>query len=163
MNKWRPYIQAKSIPGGRRKPLGPPPMKGKVIMPNLIHFIADHYGKMSQLRMTQEEAAELIQAINKLIRHLQTGNKDEGKYLIALAEEVADVEIMLAQVNYLMGPGFKKLVENFEIEKTDRQFQRIFDEYIEQGKEYWGRSEQKEDGHSFNSTGSPSIKFKLHT
>ena len=130
-------------------------------MYNLIHFIANHYGTMTQLRMAQEEAAELIQAINKFARHSMSVDKDEAKYIIALAEEVADVSIMLSQVTYLMGPGFGKLVENFRKEKIDRQFQRILDEYKKQGNEYWGRSEQ-ENGHSSNGAGSPPAKSKLH-
>ena len=58
-----------------------------------ITKIADNYGLDSQLDILQEECAELIVAVSKFKRGKDTAN---------IIEEIADVEIMLDQIVYLL-------------------------------------------------------------
>ena len=62
-------------------------------------LIADHYGLRNQCMQTQEECAELIQAINKFLRPDQ---KNLGAAKAHLIEELADVQVMIWQLEYLM-------------------------------------------------------------
>lgn len=57
--------------------------------------IADHYGYGLQSRMLQEECAELIVAVNKMIGRCERGRE-------RLVEELADTQIMLMQAIYLL-------------------------------------------------------------
>lgn len=52
-----------------------------------------HYGAAAQLNVAQEECAELIQAISKIIRY-----GTAGKYRENLIEEMADVHICIEQL-----------------------------------------------------------------
>ena len=80
--------------------------------------IADHYGKEPQLGMAQEECAELIQAISKVRRKGET--KDAIDHL---AEEIADVRIMCAQLEELFGVRASVALRMHQ--KLDRQLERI--------------------------------------
>ena len=68
---------------------------------------AKYYGFEAQSNQLVEECAELIQAVNKY-RRVETGLGQpvaEDKKAIArdnLVEEIADVELMLEQVKYLL-------------------------------------------------------------
>lgn len=64
---------------------------------NMCREIADRYGYPAQSNQLMEECAELIQAVNKYKRY---GNDEALKNFI---EEIADVEIMLEQIKYLLG------------------------------------------------------------
>jgi NTP pyrophosphatase (non-canonical NTP hydrolase) len=59
--------------------------------------IADRYGYPVQSFQLIEECSELIQAVSKYRRQ---GNSDALRNYI---EEIADVEIMLEQIKYLLG------------------------------------------------------------
>ena len=94
-----------------------------------IEFIATHYGYSSQSRQLIEEMAELMVAINKYdradksdvitareclnIEHLQ-----ENIY-----EEIADVEIMVEQIKYLL--RCNEEVDQIKERKIKRQLDRI--------------------------------------
>ena len=96
-----------------------------------IRKIAEHYGYDAQSRQLIEEMAELTQAINKYWRkHLKCGNFDMFDTLKgsseedAIIEEMADVEICLNQVKFLLG------IRQYEIDsiieqKLNRQLERI--------------------------------------
>lgn len=86
-----------------------------------IHYIADHYGLEPQMRMCQEECAELIQAINKYFRK---GEDDEEA--MQVAEEMADVIIMCQQLQYLL--DCSEVVQEIADEKLNRQIERIENE-----------------------------------
>ena len=73
------------------------------------------FGAFEQERMATEECAELIQAIN----HKHRGRKDN------IAEEIADVEIMLEQLKIINGCG--EQVETIKRSKIERLYDRIFD------------------------------------
>ena len=83
-----------------------------------IRFIADHYPRSSQMGVAQEECAELIQAISK-VRRLGIN----GETLDHLAEEIADVRIMCAQLVAIL--GLNEAVSRNIDQKLDRQLERI--------------------------------------
>lgn len=68
--------------------------------------IASYYGKDAQVGMCIEEMAELIKALNKYQRSY--GSKESLENVI---EEVADVEIMLEQIRYLLKLDSMKIDE----------------------------------------------------
>ena len=70
-----------------------------------LQKIADHYGEDAQSLQLAEECAELIQAIIKFRRAKGLGQTTVVDYNAALAnliEEIADVELMIEQVKYLL-------------------------------------------------------------
>lgn len=77
-------------------------------------FIAEHYGLKSQLSILQEECAELIQAASKYVR---------GFDVHGLLEEIADTQIMLEQVRYLLNSD--ATIESIKDSKIKRQLDRI--------------------------------------
>lgn len=90
--------------------------------------IANTYGYDAQSRQCIEEMAELTQAINKYWRKqldygnhnildVAVGNSEEKN----LVEEIADVQIMLWQMAYLLDADVQPIIE----EKLNRQLERI--------------------------------------
>lgn len=82
--------------------------------------IAGYYGLDSQLDICQEELAELIQAISKYKR-------GDDSYIL---EEIADVEIMLTQIKYLIGlnnrdPEILDKIHSLKERKLRRQLARM--------------------------------------
>lgn len=75
-------------------------------MNNKIKIIADKYGFTAQANQTMEECAELIQALNKYMRSLGVGQTYIPKFTENprdnVIEKIADVQIMLEQLKYLM-------------------------------------------------------------
>ena len=80
-----------------------------------IYFIADHYGTLGQLNKTKEECQELIDAIDGYL------HKQDSRAHIA--EEIADVRVMLMQLEYLL--DIEPEVEVMMRYKVDRQLKRI--------------------------------------
>lgn len=80
--------------------------------------IAEHHGIDNQLEQTVEELAELIVAVKKYKRY--SGNPTVYRNLI---EEIADVEIMLEQLIYLLDIGTS--VDDVATLKVHRELQRI--------------------------------------
>lgn len=107
-------------------------------MDDRLKTIADHYGLDSQLNILQEELSELIQAVSKYRR----GDPSH------ILEEIADVEIMLDQVKYLLGnPEVPRVVvyEFIKIireDKIKRQLNRIQEEAGNNGKQSSNQGEQ---------------------
>ena len=95
-----------------------------------IQYIANHYGYESQSRQLVEELSELIQAVCKHNRAF--GGKRLSKFSNcpekdALIEEMADVTIMMSQLQYILGIGNLDL--DYRIErKLNRQIERIKNE-----------------------------------
>ena len=99
-----------------------------------IIAIAEHYGYDTQGRQLIEEMAELTVAINKLwrvegfcdrkgIMDVKGFSYPEVKEII---EEIADTEIMLSQIKYLL--GCKDEVEQEKERKILRQLERMKEE-----------------------------------
>lgn len=94
------------------------------IEPNakIIYARAAHnWGINSQMDVAQEECAELIQAISKIkrngIQKAFTGAHEN------MAQEIADVRIMLAQMEQFF--GMEEMVNFFIIDKLSRLEMRI--------------------------------------
>lgn len=76
------------------------------------------FGAKNQLDMVIEECAELIQAINKcrrknLVNDLIIGNstkEGDSETLFNLTGEIADVKIMIAQLELMLEPIYKEAV-----------------------------------------------------
>ena len=101
-----------------------------------IKKIAGTYGYDAQSRQLIEEMAELTQAINKYWRKdLQCGKypynpwdgymPDDSKEYDNLLEEIADVEIMLAQVKRILDPLNVHHIDQIIEHKLNRQLERI--------------------------------------
>lgn len=91
-----------------------------------LQYIADHYGYDPQSRQLIEEMAELTVAINKAWRKTfdavdKLPNMDDEE---RIEEEIADVEIMLWQIKYILGVEEDELSRIVE-SKLDRQIERI--------------------------------------
>ena len=96
-----------------------------------IQKIADRYGYDAESRQCIEEMAELTQAINKFWRkdlkcgqlttlEVPIGSPQE----LSIIEEIADVEICLAQMKYLLAIREEDINKAIE-QKLDRQLERI--------------------------------------
>lgn len=85
-------------------------------MEEMINRIADMYGKEPQLVMLMEECGELIQACSKQLRR-------KDKSINNLIEELADVRIMIEQIEHLY--GIKSFVEDEMEYKLNRQLERM--------------------------------------
>lgn len=83
-----------------------------------LRNIAEYYGLRVQMRQLIEEMAELTQVICKSERY------DLDTVREHLVEEVADVEVVLEQVIYLLGDN---RIEQIRAEKIARQKRRIED------------------------------------
>lgn len=99
-------------------------------MDERLKLIADTYGYDAQSRQLIEEMAELTQAINKFWRkQLECGKREflgsemGSKAGADLIEEIADVEICLEQVKYLLFCGLD--VNRVKEHKIERQIKRI--------------------------------------
>ena len=84
---------------------------------------AEHYGYSEQSLILNEELSELIQAISKYRRN------NSKKIFDNIIEEIADVEVMLHQIKYLLGIN-PKYIEQIKIEKVNRTKERIVREMI---------------------------------
>ena len=90
-----------------------------------IKYIADYYG-LAQYMQTAEECSELIKALSKLQR--ATVEEDGQKISTAIrdvVEEIADVEVMLEQLKYLLDIPNNKTIDTIKESKLDRQIKRI--------------------------------------
>ena len=85
-----------------------------------IKKIAEHYGYGEQSLMLIEEMAELAQAINKFRR---AGKSEQDAALDHIHEEIADVEVCLDQIKWLL--GCEANVKMWKDIKTARQVKRI--------------------------------------
>lgn len=89
-----------------------------------LHDIAGYYGPTAQGRQCIEECAELIQAISKWDRAQSSGDTEKvNKTVSRIAEEIADVRIMLDQLTFLYGCN-DEVKRNMD-EKINRQIVRI--------------------------------------
>ena len=82
--------------------------------------VADYYGLDAQINQSMEEMAELIQALNKFRR----SNGTKPLILNDVIEEIADVEIMLDQLKYLLHISQKR-VDGVKDYKVNRAILRI--------------------------------------
>lgn len=89
---------------------------------------AEQFGIENRLLQCTEECGELIQALSKYQRILQ-GDKTcqtdmcHAEYMIA--DEIADVELLLEQIKYLLG-NEREVIER-KLYKLDRTEQRLLE------------------------------------
>ena len=92
-----------------------------------IATIARFYGYEPQSRQCIEEMAELTQAINKLWRKSQKAFSPKNPEMVqargSVIEELADVQIMVWQMEQLLGA--EREVDTEIEKKLDRQIARI--------------------------------------
>lgn len=91
------------------------------------NYIADHYGKESQLNQCIEEMAELTQAIIKLKRVEGIGQptqKNKEEIIKNVIEELSDVQITLWEIQKVLNISDENIKENI-LFKIDRQYERI--------------------------------------
>ena len=89
-----------------------------------IATIARFYGYEPQSRQCIEEMAELTQAINKFWRKMRGADASEAeKARDHVIEELADVQIMVWQMEQLLGA--EREVDTEIEKKLDRQIARI--------------------------------------
>lgn len=86
---------------------------------NPYRQILEHWGLDQQMNQTIEEMAELTIALNKWRR----APEDKKPDLRTIAEEIADVEIMLKQMKIAFGCDY--LIDFIIDEKLERTMQRI--------------------------------------
>ena len=98
-------------------------MEGFEYQDNLLHsqadkvkFIADRYGLFHQLGKLNEECSELS---IECIKSINAGNVTRE-----IVQEIADVEVMIAQIKYLAGLD-EALIEGAKTYKINRQLMRI--------------------------------------
>lgn len=107
-----------------------------VTNPRIFQFIVNEYGIDAQTNIAMEEAAELIQAINKVKRKKNEKSKKN------LLEEIADTYICLAQLQEMFHFTDEEL-QNVIDQKISRQLQRIQSEQKQKikdtlvGKIFW--------------------------
>ena len=94
--------------------------------------IMNHYGLSSQLLKTIEELDELREAIFDFIdKDERTLTESNGKHITVkehLIEEMADVEVMLFQLEYALDCTKQENV--VKLNKTNRQLKRIKEEGV---------------------------------
>lgn len=98
------------------------PLENARLWHDRISSIAGHYGVENQVSVAQEELAELIQALSKLRRW----GFDDAEALRKVSEEMADVTIMLGQMEVLLGNS--EAVWDWMNEKLERQMTRMKEE-----------------------------------
>lgn len=86
-----------------------------------IEKIADHYGLQHQLYKSVEELIELVQAIQDY--SFKLGMRDDEISTEHVVDEIADVKIMIAQLEYLL--ELEEEVNDRVEFKLNRQMDRI--------------------------------------
>ena len=81
----------------------------------------EKYGKEPQCRQAMEECAELIQAVNKMLRYEDRPAEPES--YANLVEEIADVEIMLYQLKVMFNVSDDEVFK-VKIQKAKREKER---------------------------------------
>lgn len=95
------------------------------------------WGQRSQLEMAQEEATELALAIRKYVR------KPDGETFLRVADEIADVQIMIEQI-IMMHDNSQDVINRRKEFKMKRLKNRVFPIY-EDEKEHHMNTSQFQD------------------
>ena len=85
--------------------------------------IFNHYGLQHQLLTLLEELGELSQAAAMSLKGERPERAEE-----LLCEELADVQIVIAQIMQAMPPDKRRLVVDMALFKVNRQLERIDEE-----------------------------------
>ncbi len=94
---------------------------------------AEQFGLENRMLQCTEECGELIQALSKYKRVLQgdkTCKMKRSQAINMVLEEIADVEITLKQLKYLLCKT--EAVEHIKVRKVIRTEKRLFDSRMEE-------------------------------
>jgi hypothetical protein len=85
------------------------------------------YGKDEQMRMAQEECAELIISLSKYHRAITSGDKRTAERASkSVIEEVTDVEIMCKQLHIMIGDEKSyESMKNFKISRLEERINKV--------------------------------------
>lgn len=89
-----------------------------------LRAVADRYGFEKQIIILFEELSELQKAVCKYSRVMSGSIDDPNILKNNITEEIADVEIMLNQIMYLIGI-YQDRVDEIIGQKLNRQMERI--------------------------------------
>ena len=92
-------------------------------MDERIKKIAKHYGLISQVDKLSEESAEMIAAALQMCTKQNDVNNEE--LLKQYLSELADVDIVLEQVKFLLTPNMRRYFDKVREEKIIRTLKRI--------------------------------------
>lgn len=92
-------------------------------MDERIKTIAEHYGLIFQVDKLSEESAEMIAAALQMCTKQNGVNNSE--LLKHYLSELADVDIVLEQVKFLLTPNMRSYFDNVRDEKLNRTIKRI--------------------------------------
>lgn len=93
-------------------------------MKEQLKQIIEHYGVMKQLKYFQSEVFELSEAI---IKYEYADDYMNDKFVLDIAQEIADVEVMLNQFKEYYNIKDKPIEDIMKF-KIDRQLERIKNE-----------------------------------
>lgn len=88
-----------------------------------IKKIAKHYGLIFQVDKLSEESAEMIAAQLQMCTKQETENN--GDLLRHYLSELADVDIVLEQIKFLLTPNMRSYFDDVREEKIIRTLKRI--------------------------------------
>lgn len=92
-------------------------------MDKRIKKIAKHYGLISQVDKLSEESAEMIAASLQMCT--KQNDVNNGELLKQYLSELADVDIVLEQVKFLLTPNMRSYFDDVREEKIIRTLKRI--------------------------------------
>ena len=97
-------------------------------MNDILALAISTYGVDNQIDVAIEEMSELTKALVKLHRFERSGAGDPKEILSSIYEEMADVEIMLTQLEMIF--ECKTFVEDEKLAKVKRLKERLSNESI---------------------------------
>lgn len=92
-------------------------------MDERIKKIAEHYGLTFQVDKLSEESAEMIAAALQMCT--KQNSVDNGELLKHYLSELADVDIVLEQIKFLLTPNMRSYFDDVREEKIIRTLKRI--------------------------------------
>lgn len=110
------------LKGYELQPMKPATTMERFVYDSAIMDIANHYRFEEQKNQFSEETGELLVALNKYRR--KNVKKDKNELRKDVLEEIADVEVILDQLKYLLKGN--KEVEETKSFKVDRELSRIY-------------------------------------
>lgn len=86
-----------------------------------------YWGQRKQMRMVQEECAELILAVSHFLRQAdreKKWDKDSEITMNAVIEETADVLNMVEQLRYMVGPKQVDKIREIKLARTKAKLKK---------------------------------------
>lgn len=87
----------------------------------------EYWGHRKQMRMVQEECAELILAVSHFLRQAdreKKWDKDSEITMNAVIEETADVLNMAEQLRYMIGPKQVDKIRQVKLERVEAKLKK---------------------------------------